>query len=194
MRIIAGSAKGRKLLEIDGLDIRPTLDRVKESFFNQTGPWMNDIRFLDLFAGTGNIGIEAMSRGSKRTVFVENNPDSRSAILSNIKRCRFNSDDPQLNSNGLWSLIAQSALTSIPFLEKSGERFDLIYIDPPFEANLYKPCLDALSSSSILAADALIVVEHQRKNKLETIYGKLSLFKDRRIGNTCLSFYQVSPD
>ena len=74
MRIIAGSARGRKLVEFDGLPIRPTLDRVKESFFNQTGPWLEDIRFLDLFAGTGNMGIEALSRGAKRTVFVENNP------------------------------------------------------------------------------------------------------------------------
>jgi len=192
MRIIAGSARGRKLVEFDGLPIRPTLDRVKESFFNQTGPWLEDIRFLDLFAGTGNMGIEALSRGAKRTVFVENNLQARRIVLSNIKRCRFSQENDAPISKDLWSLLSMSALSALPLLEKSGECFDLIYLDPPFDANLYEPCMEILSSSRILGPSALIVVEHERKNILKNNYGRLDLLKDRRIGDTCLSFFHHS--
>lgn len=192
MRIIAGSARGRKLTALNDVPIRPTLDRVKESFFNQTGPWMDDVRFLDLFAGTGNMGIEALSRGAKRVCFVEKNPEARRIILSNIKRCRFSEDDGTPSSGDLWSLISKSALSALLFLEKAGESFDLIYVDPPFDSNLYKPCLEALSASNMLAPSALVVVERQRKNDLEDNYGRLSLQKDRRIGDTCLSFFHLS--
>ena len=186
MRIISGKAKGIRLGSLKGLALRPTLDRVRESFFNQVSPVIKGAWFLDLFAGAGAVGIEALSRGAEKVVFVEPHPGAERLIRQNLLKCRFAEEGHNKNS---WVLIKTSAVEAIRILEKKGQRFDLIYVDPPFEDNLYDDTLLELSASKLLQETSQVIVEHFRKTGLEKNYGKLSLIKSRRLGDSCLSFF-----
>lgn len=180
MRIISGSARGTKLVSLGSADIRPTLDRVKESFFNQVGPGLEGLTFLDLFAGSGSIGIEALSRGADEVVFVEPNPEAQRIVIQNLKKCKITAER--------WVLLKYSALKALnTFQERS---FDLIYLDPPFADELYGPTLLGLSSSGVVCKNTLVVVEHSHKTVLHKNYDKLELYKDRRMGDSCLSFFR----
>ncbi|QPJ66298.1 MAG: 16S rRNA (guanine(966)-N(2))-methyltransferase RsmD [Candidatus Nitrohelix vancouverensis] len=191
MRIIAGSARGRKLAALGDRDIRPTLDRVKESFFNQVGPYLDGLNFLDLFAGSGSMGLEALSRGAERVVFVEQNSEARRLILDNLKRCGFVNEDAE-GSGNRWRLVAGDALSVLDILSKGPDRFDLLYVDPPFSKGLYGPCLTKIAHSGILNEGAFVVTESHRKEELLGNYDTLSLFKERRLGDTRLSFFSLS--
>ena len=187
MRVISGSARGTRLVDLGNAEIRPTLDQVKESLFNQVGPDLTGISFLDLFAGTGSIGIEALSRGAEQVVFVEHNSQAQSLITRNLEKCRLTVE----NQTERWELIKSDSLDSLSTLRGKGMVFDLIYVDPPFSKNLYGPCLSKLSDSAILKEDAWVIVEHFHKTGLQERYGKLKTFKDRRLGDSCLSFFKI---
>jgi len=187
MRIISGKAKGTRLGSLKGLSLRPTLDHVRESFFNQVSPVIEGAWFLDLFAGAGAVGIEALSRGAEKVVFVEPHPGAERLIRQNLLKCRFAEKGHNKNS---WDLIQSSAIDAIRVLEKKGQRFDLIYVDPPFEDNLYDDTLLELSASKLLQETSQVIVEHFRKTGLEKNYGKLSWIKSRRLGDSCLSFFE----
>jgi len=189
MRVIAGQAKGTKLTSIKGSQVRPTLDQVKETLFNILGHDLSGEYFLDLFGGSGAIGIEALSRGAEKVVWVENNRQSHDLIHANLKKCRFKNNDESKSSCFDWELLKMGALQALPILEKKSFKFDVIYIDPPFAENLYEKCLIDLSKSQLLKEEALIVVEHHNKNVLQEIYGKLLLNDQRQSGDTSLSFY-----
>ena len=181
MRIISGSARGTKLVSLGSANIRPTLDRVKESFFNQIGPGLEGLTFLDLFAGSGSMGIEALSRGADAVVFVEPNPEAQRIIIQNLKKCKITAER--------WALLKHPALTALNTLQE--RNFDLVYLDPPFANELYGPTLRGLSSSGIVCKNTLIVVEHSHKTVLHKNYDKLALYKDRRLGDSCLSFFRL---
>ena len=187
MRIISGSARGTRLVDLGNTKIRPTLDRVKESFFNQVGPNLADLNFLDLFAGTGSLVIEALSRGADKVVFVEHNSQAQSLIYRNLEKCRMTLD----NQTERWELIKLDALRALSALDGKGSLFDLVYVDPPFGENLYQSCLSLLSNSEVLKKEAWVIVEHFHKNKLQQSYGRLKAFKDRRMGDSCLSFFKI---
>tara|TARA_Y100001934_G_scaffold217864_1_gene258744 strand:+ start:132 stop:701 length:570 start_codon:yes stop_codon:yes gene_type:complete len=187
MRVISGTARGTRLSDLGETEIRPTLDRVKESFFNQVGPNLVDLNFLDLFAGTGSIGIEALSRGADKVVFVEHNSQAQSLIYRNLEKCRMTVDDQKER----WELIKLDVLRSLSVLDEKEALFDLVYIDPPFGENLYQSCLSLLSNSEVLKEEAWVIVEHFHKNKLQQSYGRLKAFKDRRMGDSCLSFFKI---
>ena len=187
MRVISGAARGTRLSDLGDLEVRPTLDQVKESFFNQVGSNLEGVSFLDLFAGTGSIGIEALSRGAKEVVFVEQNSQVQSLITRNLKKCRLTDENKKVR----WELIKSDALESLSLMRKKDMVFDLIYVDPPFSKNLYGPCLSQLSDSGILKEDAWVIVEHFHKTRLQERYGKLKTFKDRRLGDSCLSFFKI---
>ena len=189
MRVIAGQAKGTKLTSIKGSQVRPTLDQVKETLFNILGHDLSGEYFLDLFGGSGAIGIEALSRGAEKVVWVENNRQSHDLIHANLKKCRFENNDESKSSCFDWELLKMGALQALPILEKKSFKFDVIYIDPPFAENLYEKCLIDLSKSQLLKEEALVVVEHHNKNVLQEIYGKLLLNDQRQSGDTSLSFY-----
>jgi 16S rRNA (guanine966-N2)-methyltransferase len=186
MRVISGTARGTRLVSLGSADIRPTLDRVKESFFNQVGPGLEGLTFLDLFAGSGSMGIEALSRGAKTVVFVEPNPKAQRIITQNLNKCHMIGDSPR------WALLKSSALVGLKTLKEQNLSFDLVYVDPPFAHDLYEPTLLGLSPSGILRQDAIIVAEHFHKTVLQTNYDKLDLCKDRRFGDTCLSFFSFN--
>ena len=189
MRVIAGKAKGTKLTSIKSSQVRPTLDQVKETLFNILGHDLSGEYFLDLFGGSGAIGIEALSRGAEKVVWVENNRQSQDLIYANLKKCRFGSNDESKTSYFNWELLKMDAFQVFPMLEKKALKFDVIYIDPPFADNLYEKCLIGLSKSQLLKKESLIVVEHHNKNFLQEIYGRLSRSDQRQSGDTSLSFY-----
>jgi len=183
MRVISGTARGTRLVSLGSADIRPTLDRVKESFFNQVGPSLEGLAFLDLFAGSGSMGIEALSRGAETVIFVEPNPEAQRIILQNLEKCKMTGDAPR------WVLLKSTALAGLQTLKERGLDFDLVYVDPPFADDLYEPTLLGLSPSGILRPDAMVVVEHFHKTVLQKNYDKLEFYKDRRLGDSCLSFF-----
>jgi 16S rRNA (guanine966-N2)-methyltransferase len=189
MRVIGGQAKGTKLTSIKGSQVRPTLDQVRETLFNILGHDLSGEYFLDWFGGSGAIGIEALSRGAEKVVWVENNRQSQNLIYANLKKCRFESNDESESSSFEWELLKMDALQALSILEKKSLKFDVIYIDPPFVDNLYEECLIGLSKSQLLKKDSLIVVEHHNKNILRETYDRLLRSEQRQSGDTSLSFY-----
>ena len=187
MRVIAGKSKGTRLSSFKGNAIRPTLDRVKESLFNQISPFIKGASFLDLFAGTGSIGIEAMSRNASDVVFVEDNPNAQDLVYSNLKKCRLINE-----SSNNWQLIKLGAHQAIELLEKKQNSFDLVYVDPPFEKEIYDSCLLKLANSQILKKSSLVLVEHFHKNALLENYDRIQLQNKRRLGDTCISLFGLN--
>jgi 16S rRNA (guanine(966)-N(2))-methyltransferase RsmD len=189
VRVIAGIAKGTKLTSLKSNKVRPTLDQVRETLFNILGPDLSGDYFLDLFGGSGAIGIEALSRGAEKIVWVENNRQSQDLIRANLQKCRFENNDDRKSSFFAWELLKMDALKALPSLEKKSLKFDVVYIDPPFADNLYEKCLIGLSKSQLLKKESLVVVEHDSKNILQEIYGRLFRYDQRQSGSTSLSFY-----
>lgn len=149
MRVIAGSAKRLQLKTVPGFDTRPTTDRIKETLFNMIAPWIPGSSFLDLFAGSGGIGIEALSRGAKEAVFVEKNPKAVSCIKDNLTHTKL--DDKA-------SVITSDVLSALNRLNGHKE-FDYIFMDPPYDQLLEKAVLEYLANSNLLYRDAVIIVE-----------------------------------
>lgn len=149
MRIIAGTARSMPLKTIDGRDTRPTTDRIKETLFNIIQMDVPGAVFLDLFAGSGGIGLEAVSRGAKKAVFVENNRKAAACIQDNINFTKFNSQ---------CDLKCMDVLSALRTLERKYV-FDIIFMDPPYGQGLEKDVLDYLKKSSILTEETCIVIE-----------------------------------
>lgn len=150
MRVIAGSRKRIPLKTIEGLQVRPTTDRIKETLFNIINPFLADSIFLDLFSGSGAIGIEAMSRGAKKAVFVEKNKEAVKCIQSNLAATRLEQMARVLEGDVFWAMRQ---------LQEEGKIFDLIFLDPPYHKELERKVLSYLSSSSLLHKDTWIIVE-----------------------------------
>ena len=149
MRVIAGSARSMPIRTIKGMDVRPTTDRTKETLFNILQTRIPSCRFLDLYAGTGAIGIEALSRGAKTACFVEKDRKVQALIEENLRFTKLIDRA---------KIIKGDVAAVLPTLE-GGEPFDIIFMDPPFRKELERSTLEYLSDSSILAGDGLIVVE-----------------------------------
>jgi 16S rRNA (guanine(966)-N(2))-methyltransferase RsmD len=181
MRIITGKYKGRRLQTLDGLHVRPTSDRLRETVFNILTPRIGGARFLDLCAGSGAIGIEALSRDAAEVVFIEHNRRAHQIISDNLKHCGI---------TGGVRVINRDALTALKYLDEHGEQFDLIYFDPPYDAELYSPVLWLLANGNLLARDGWLMVEHRRQTPLQESYGDLQAFRVLPQGETQLTFYQ----
>ena len=149
MRIIAGSARSLPLKTIEGMDTRPTTDKIKETLFNILQADIPGCYFLDLFAGSGQIGLEAISRGARKAVFVENSKKASACIEDNIKFTKFTEEA---------SLMTMDVRSAISMLEGKYQ-FDIIFMDPPYNKDLEKEVLALLSHSSIVKPDTIIIVE-----------------------------------
>ncbi|MDO4312756.1 MAG: 16S rRNA (guanine(966)-N(2))-methyltransferase RsmD [Eubacteriales bacterium] len=149
MRVIAGSAKRLQLRTLDGLDTRPTTDRIKETLFNMIDPWLADCDFLDLFAGSGGIGIEALSRGAGEAVFIEKNPKAMSVIRDNLKHTRLDGRAVTLQMDVIAGLVSLNGR----------KQFDYIFMDPPYDHLLEKRVLETLRDMELLKEDGMIIVE-----------------------------------
>ncbi len=185
MRIIGGSGRGRRLRAPSGDDTRPTGDRVKQTLFDILAPRIPGCHFLDVCAGAGGIGLEALSRGAARVVFVDNNRAAVSAVRENLAA---------LAGSGEAQVFQQDAGVALAALADSGVTFDVVYLDPPYESAPYEDLLHEISRGRLLEPQGLIVAEHFHKRVLpETIEG-LSRTRSVRIGDHRLTFYSVSGD
>ena len=150
MRVIAGKARRLQLVTPEGFDTRPTTDKTKETLFNILNPYLADSDFLDLFSGSGAIGIEALSRGAKYAAFVEDNRAALDCIKANLRTTKLVEEA---------EVLANNALDAIRILEVKGKVFDIIFMDPPYNKLLEKDVLLALQDSNIIYCDTIIVVE-----------------------------------
>lgn len=150
MRVIAGSARRLPLETIEGMDTRPTTDRIKETLFNMINPYIQGATFLDLFSGSGAIGIEALSRGAKRAWFVENQKKPMDCIKRNLIRTKL--EDKA-------ETMLMEATTAIRQLESKGILFDYIHMDPPYGQQLERQVLMQLQQSSLVGEDTEIIIE-----------------------------------
>lgn len=160
MRIIAGRARSLPLKTVPGITTRPTTDRIKETLFNMLNPYLPGASFLDLFAGSGGIGLEAVSRGAARAVFVEQNRRAAACIQENIDFTRFREES---------TLMCMDVFLALKKLEGQ-EPFDLIFMDPPYNQLLEKQVLECLQGSTLVSEDTRIIVEAS----LETDFSYLS--------------------
>ncbi len=182
MRIIAGRYRGHPLTAPSGLTARPTTDRVREALFSILGPSVEDAAVLDLFAGSGALGLEALSRGAARAVFVESSPRSLVALRKNIQR--LDADAVRIAKGRVEDTLGR--------LAKDGETFDLIFMDPPYAKGLVEAVVTRLADGALLRPGARIVAEHETgATTPEAPGGGLVRDDSRRYGDTTLTFYRV---
>jgi len=179
MRIISGTSRGRRLLTPWCQSIRPTSDRVKESIFNILGEEVEGKVVLDLFAGTGNLGIEALSRGANRAIFVEKGRQALRLIQKNLLHCGMEERS---------EILPKDAHRAIGILRQRRESFDLILMDPPYEKGLIQKTLMKLKSERIYHEDSVLIIEHGRREPLPDVIWGWNLMHQRRIGDTVISF------
>ena len=184
MRVIAGKFKGSRLATFKSMSVRPTTDRVKESVFSILQEKVVNARLLDLCAGTGNIGIEALSRGAKQVTFLERNLKCLRLIEQNLQTCGLEPSNPQVQ------LIRADVTKGINTLHIRSKTFELIYFDPPYDAELYNKCLSHISDTSILESTGALLVEHRKHTVLPLNFGQLTCDRQKQYGDTCLSFYR----
>ena len=178
MRVISGKAKGRRLKTLKGTTTRPTTDRVKENLFNIIAPRLPEARFLDLFAGSGAIGIEALSRGAVEVVFVEKNRQASAVIRENLALTRLDGD-----------VLTMDVSQAIERLGKKGHSFDLIFLDPPYDQGFVEITVAQIAQSKLLADNGLLVAEYGKKEEIITPLWNLHLVRQQIYGDTCLGFF-----
>ncbi len=186
MRVIAGEARRAKLIAPKGFETRPTSDKTKETLFNVLAPYIGyDTAFLDLFSGSGAIGIEALSRGAKKAVFVEKGREAISCIEVNIKTCRFEEHS---------RVIKRDALSALNILN-GNEKFDIIFMDPPFDQGLEEGCLRFIAGSALLKEEGIIIVEASNETELDYLEEiGLCIFKEKIYKNNKHVFIKEKTD
>ena len=184
MRVIAGSARRLLLKAPDGMDTRPTADRVKESLFNMLNPDLYGCAFLDLFSGSGAIGIEALSRGAQRAVLVDASMECAGIIKQNLEVTR-------LGENA--EIINEDVYAAIERLGRRGDKFDIIFMDPPYAAGYYVPVMEAIKKADILAAEGYIVAESAKGVDFTAAEG-FKIFKERKCGPAVINFLNLEEE
>lgn len=188
MRIIAGAYRSRILKSLKGLALRPTSDRLRETLFNVLGPSVAGSRFLDLFAGTGAIGIEALSRGANAVVFVENHAPAAVLIRSNLESLGIRNGAIVLAADALGGL---EKLASRQNQKAGAALFDFIFLDPPYSARKdYSRVLEFLGSGDLLASAGIVIAEHRRSLELPEEAGTVRRYRLLKQGDAALSFYR----
>jgi 16S rRNA (guanine966-N2)-methyltransferase len=181
MRIIAGVVGGRVIRAPRGMATRPTSDRVREAVFNILGPPDADSRVLDLYAGAGALGIEALSRGAAEAVFVDRDSQAIRCVEENLA---------ELGLKDRARISRGEAVKAVDRLDRAGERFAWVFIDPPYASGEYPKVLAALGQAGLLADEGVVIVEHDKRHTPDPAYGALACSDSRRYGETCVSFYR----
>ena len=179
MRIIGGKYKGHHLVSFQAGHIRPTTDRVKESLFNIISAEIDGARVLDLFCGTGSLGLEALSRGAAEVTFVEKNRKSILITEQNLAKLKIDSG---------YHIIAKDVLAFLKSYQ--GEPFDLVFADPPFTEEMAHDVMLAADGSKIFADHTLMMIESGRREKIDSDYPNLTRYDVREFGDKFLSFYR----
>ncbi len=182
LRVIAGSAKGRRLATLRTLALRPTPDRVREALFNILGVQIDGAAVLDLFAGSGAVGLEALSRGAGVAIFAEAHEPACRLIEQNLRRCA-------LHTQG--SVWCRDVLEVLPALKGRAQRFDVIFLDPPYHTTLVDEALQQLGDGRLLTARGRVIAEHFFKRLVPERCGRLCRMRMVRFGDVALSFYRV---
>lgn len=180
VRIVGGSVRGRKLVGPAGHRFRPTTGRVKEFIFNYLGESVVGSSILDLFSGTGSLGIEALSRGASKVVFTELAPSNVNMIKKNLRLCDF-TEDAKILKGDVFRLMRK--------MSTEDERFDIILADPPFKGSLRERIVKGVDQSGILESDGVLIVEHESHDSDASRCG-IHLIKQRRFGQCVVSIYQ----
>ena len=182
MKVISGILKGRNIkgYNIDGT--RPTMDRVKESLFATIQNNLKDSVVLDLFAGSGQLGIEAISNGAKLCYFIDNNKEVIKVLNKNISNLNIKSNSKVILSD--WK-------KSLNEFANQNFKFDLIFVDPPYDYNVYEKILDKVSNLNLLNENGLIILEHSNL-KFKDTYNNLTLYKEKRYGNKSVNIYKIN--
>ncbi|GGD68723.1 16S rRNA (guanine(966)-N(2))-methyltransferase RsmD [Paenibacillus nasutitermitis] len=180
MRVIAGTAKGRALKAVPGMNTRPTTDKVKEAIFSMIGPYFDGGWALDLFAGTGGLGIEALSRGAEHAVFVDLEQSSIEVIKRNVQASGFQEQA---------EIYRNESLRALKALAKRGSVFRIVFLDPPYKMKNMDVIMEKLSAEAMLAADAVIVVEHDAGHSYPEVIGHFEQAKHSKYGDTAVSIY-----
>ncbi len=189
MRIIAGSFRSRVLQAPAGLTTRPTSDRLRETLFNVLAPRIEGAHFLDLYAGSGGVGIEALSRGARAVTFVERDPAALKILHGNLEKLGVR-EGFSIQAGSVGDFLRRASA-------KEEQQFDLVFLDPPYDAaDEYSTVLGLLGASAarLLAESARIIAEHRRKEKLDTRYSSLERIRLLEQGDAALSFYEVVSD
>lgn len=181
MRIISGHYRGRRLKQIEGSSIRPTSDRLRETVFNILAPQIAGSNFADLCAGSGAIGIEALSRDAATVTFVEQSPRAAAIIRSNLAHCGIRDG---------YQLIQRPVLAALRQIAARERQFDIIYFDPPYDSAIYDQVLEAIAASNLLTAEGIILVEHRRSVALLPNYDQLRPYREIGQGDVRLTFYK----
>lgn len=183
--MISGSAKGHRLKTIRGTLTRPTSDRVKEALFNIIAFRIENSMVLDAFAGTGSLGIEALSRGARGAVFMDKSPECCETVRDNLAHTKL---------AGKAAVYTTDFAAGIEKLFKKGQRFDLILLDPPYNKNFIQETLKTLIKNDIMEDDGIIAAEHSASDSLPDAVGRLELADARKYGDTMISIYRVGRD
>jgi len=189
MRIIAGKFRSRQLKSLKGLSLRPTSDRLRETLFNILGDLVAGARFVDLFAGTGAVGIEALSRGALDVIFVEKHAPTMALLKKNLESLEIRSGVRSLTKDALHAIRQLAA-------ERTSDtsRIDILFLDPPYaEKDQYTEILALLGESHLLADDAVVIAEHLRTLALPEAFDKLQRVRALRQGDAALTFYRYRP-
>jgi 16S rRNA (guanine966-N2)-methyltransferase len=181
-RIIAGREKGRRLKTPAGNATRPTGARVRQTLFDILSPEIPGCRFLDAFAGSGGVGLEALSRGAAVVVLVELGSAAAATLRENVRLLG--------GAGGEARVYRQDARVALAGLAGAGEAFDVIYLDPPYESELYEPLLETVAARGLLAPGGVTVAEHFHKRLLPERIGSLVRVREARVGDHRLSFYR----
>ncbi len=177
MRVITGSARGRRLAELKGEQTRPTTDKVKESMFDAIQFDVPESRVLDLFAGTGQLGIEALSRGAKSAVFVDERTDAVKLIRENLALCRL--------TEGAQVICGDA----MGYLNGVREKFDIILLDPPYESGLLERAIAHIAKFDILSPCGIMIAESPADKQLPTLQAPYGIYRERRYGKIKVTIY-----
>lgn len=181
MRVIAGERRGLALKSLKGDQTRPTSDKIKESIFNIIGPYFDGGGVVELFGGSGNLSIEALSRGAEKAYIFEKNRAACQVIRENIAKCKYEER----------VIIQQAdARNAHKIISATGEKVDYLFLDPPYAEEKFYQLVEQFVTEDLLSADAVIICEHDKKVQLPTAYGEYEQVKANVYGNIAITIYK----
>jgi 16S rRNA (guanine966-N2)-methyltransferase len=180
VRVIGGIYRGRRIGAPAGLDVRPTSDRLRETLFNIIAPRIEGSRFLDLCAGSGAVGIEALSRGASSVTFIDRSHRACAVIEDNLATLGITSNATVIN---------REAVSALKRLAGDGAKFDIIFIDPPYASEIYSQVMRQLADGGLLSPQAIVIAEHRAKTPPESDYEGLRIYREVKQGESALAFY-----
>jgi len=185
MRVISGERKGMPLKAVNGMTTRPTTDKVKESLFNILGPYFDGGIVLDLFAGSGGLGIEALSRGMDKAIFIEKDGRAFQNLKENIAKCRYE-DCTEMYRN--------DATRALKILIKKEVQADLVFLDPPYKKHQYYKMVEDIVSNGVISDGGTIVCEHDTETNLPDVFLNFHKVREEKYGGTIISFYRLEEE